>query len=938
MTIQRLWTFLPPLPGQRTASRSITSLTLLLLVVMGLPALSSAQVCPPDGDVDRNGSVTAADALLAFQQALGLAQLTACQRTIANVFPQPNAPDASITASDALCIFQKALSLPSCLDTLPSTNLPPVADAGFDQFVFGNEIVTLTGSGSDADGTIVRYRWVQTSGPPVVLSGADTPTASFTAPEVAFENLLEELEFQLTVTDDDGASDTAVVLVVVFFGSATNEPPTANAGFDQTVSEGTLVTLSGSATDSDGLIIAYTWLQTSGTPVELMGGDTPNPGFFAPEVDSDEELVFELAVFDDEFGFAADTVTITVLNAVSNTPPVADAGRDQTVDEDTSVMLSGSGSDSDGTIVGYRWTQMSGTSVMLTGANTRTASFTAPDVDSDEDLVFQLTVTDDRGASGTDSLRVTVRAAPAAAGLRAELFHNPAPGKPNYVMAGDNASLQYWTEPDGRVSQAVYESADGAHRVRVFYDEETELPQAVLDEVSGNWLSIREYGTNRIDFWAFDSDGNYQDGFAVYAEDGEYYMGETVGVPAHEGREITGDLLPSPSSWTGSFTLEGDVEDGLTNIQVLSDEQALFMEGLVPADVSRATAYSPVVAGLSDGRTLRKAMLYGGLGLLGIGVAPLLISGGALIAPAVLIGGTSVWLSEVLPPVVGGIRQQHGCAASDEGICSLVGAHLADPNVGIVATIRNVYDWATEAPERLRDRVNRGGQYLENAASRLSPGDLLNFIFPAAHADPPDSDDAPPFVSGNLLGQALGQGGASVSLTGTIGAGGGFTVTGTGNQGRRVSIRGSVSGTGTVDNGTFDWGSDSGTVPVEFPAGTPYVMCAAPLPTNTCFGGCITYEFVGWITSPDYPYVTYQQRRLATNQPTEIQTRHAFCRQCRSDGTFGTYEPSQPGELPCSGFHQYAQEAWDYTYQDPVVTRSFGCLPQWPNHFCADPY
>ena len=74
------------------------------------------QACQPDGDVDRSGSVTAADALLAFQQALSLADLNACQRSIADVFPQPATPDGTITASDALCIFQKALSLPSCLD------------------------------------------------------------------------------------------------------------------------------------------------------------------------------------------------------------------------------------------------------------------------------------------------------------------------------------------------------------------------------------------------------------------------------------------------------------------------------------------------------------------------------------------------------------------------------------------------------------------------------------------------------------------------------------------------------------------------------------------------------------------------------------------------------------------------------------------------------
>ena len=412
MINQRLRKLLPPVLDRCTACRFILSLS-LMVIIMGLPALSGAQqACLPNGDVDRNGSVTAADALLAFQQALGLAQLTACQRDIADVFPQPVALDGSITASDALCIFQKALSLPSCLDTLPSTNQPPVADAGFEQFVFGNDVVILSGSGSDTDGTIVRYRWMQTSGPTVVLSGADTPNASFTAPEVTLENLVEELEFQLTVTDDDGASDTAVVLVGVIYDPFTNEnePPTANAGFDQTVSENTLVTLSGSGNDPDGFIVGYLWFQLDGTPVELIGWDTPNPSFFAPEVDSDEELVFELTVFDDVLLTpATDTVTITVLNAVSNTPPVADAGRDQTVDANTPVTLSGSGSDSDGTIVSYRWTQTSGTPVALSGANTPTTSFAAPDVDSDEDLVFQLTVTDDSGARANDEVTVTIQ-------------------------------------------------------------------------------------------------------------------------------------------------------------------------------------------------------------------------------------------------------------------------------------------------------------------------------------------------------------------------------------------------------------------------------------------------------------------------------------------------------------------------------------------------
>ena len=308
MTGQRLRKFLALVIGQRAACRSILSLMLLVLIIMGLPALSGAQqACLPNGDVDRNGSVTAADALLAFQQALGLAQLTACQRDIADVFPQPASPDGSITASDALCIFQKALSLPSCLDSASSTNQPPVADAGLEQVVFANEVVTLAGSGSDADGTIVRYRWEQISGPTVVLSGADTPNVSFTAPEVSTN---ETLTFRLTVTDNQGATGSDNVRVMVH---RVNQPPVANAGFDQTVDENTVVFLAGSGTDSDGTIVRYGWTQISSTSVTLTGSETRNTGFTAPETESPVTLTFRFTVTDDEGAIASDDVVVVIL-------------------------------------------------------------------------------------------------------------------------------------------------------------------------------------------------------------------------------------------------------------------------------------------------------------------------------------------------------------------------------------------------------------------------------------------------------------------------------------------------------------------------------------------------------------------------------------------------------------------------------------------------
>ena len=207
MTIQRLWRFLPFVLRQCTACRSVATLILMALVVMGLPALSGAQTCLPDGDVDQSGSVTAQDALLAFQQALSLAQLDACQLIIADVAPLPTDPDGNITALDALCIFQKALGLPSCLD-----NQPPIVNPGPDQSVGAGSVVMLMGSGSDADGEIASYQWAQTGGPTVSLSVTDQALSSFVAPEV---DAAVTLTFRLTVTDDDGATASGEVSVTV---------------------------------------------------------------------------------------------------------------------------------------------------------------------------------------------------------------------------------------------------------------------------------------------------------------------------------------------------------------------------------------------------------------------------------------------------------------------------------------------------------------------------------------------------------------------------------------------------------------------------------------------------------------------------------------------------------------------------------------------------
>ena len=92
-----------------------------------------------------------------------------------------------------------------------------------------------------------------------------------------------------------------------------------------------------------------------------------------------------------------------------NQPPLADAGEAQAVTTGQSVQLDGSASrDPDGSIVSWQWRQASGPTVALEGATAPRASFVAPAVGQPTELVFSLTVTDNRGASGTASTNVLV--------------------------------------------------------------------------------------------------------------------------------------------------------------------------------------------------------------------------------------------------------------------------------------------------------------------------------------------------------------------------------------------------------------------------------------------------------------------------------------------------------------------------------------------------
>lgn len=147
-------------------------------------------------------------------------------------------------------------------------NAPPVADAGSNREVEQGDLVTLDGTDSfDPDGGILTYDWIQTSGTDVTAGwtqDSDGKYRSFIAPAPDLGDE-ENLVFQLTVTDNNGAESLDSVVITVKSPDADNEPPIADAGDVQTGVEGSVITLNGAGSfDPDGTIVSYLWKQTEG--------------------------------------------------------------------------------------------------------------------------------------------------------------------------------------------------------------------------------------------------------------------------------------------------------------------------------------------------------------------------------------------------------------------------------------------------------------------------------------------------------------------------------------------------------------------------------------------------------------------------------------------------------------------------------------------------
>ena len=204
----------------------------------------------------------------------------------------------------------------------------PQARAGIDRTVEEKTQVVLDASASiNPAGGGLTYSWVRLSGPAIEITGADTSSASFIAPDVSEPT---EVNVQLTISDGAQESFDDVTFTVV----PVNEAPVAKIQVKGEPAAGETITLDGSeSTDADGDALTYAWAQTSGPGVALRDATGASPSFVVPELTEDATLTFQLLVTDGKLLSAPATASVQVSAA---------AAMEEELEEDKKGASSGS--------------------------------------------------------------------------------------------------------------------------------------------------------------------------------------------------------------------------------------------------------------------------------------------------------------------------------------------------------------------------------------------------------------------------------------------------------------------------------------------------------------------------------------------------------------------------------------------------------------------
>ncbi len=327
-------------PSVGGCTGSAETFTITVDPVPDVNSVAAQTICAGDNTNAVNFTSSTAGATFAWTNSETGIGLAASGSGSIGAFSGTNAGGSPLTGTIIVTPNANGCSGPTGSFTITVNPLPAVT-AGTDQTVCEGTSVTLNGGGASS------YAWNN--------GGIDG---------VAFVQNPGTLTYTVTGADNNGCINTDQVDVTV------NSLPPVNAGNDQTVCEGTAVTLSGSGAQS------YSWTNGISDGIAF----TPTAG----------TINYTVTGTDANGCVNTDVVSVTVIAA-----PAVYAGADDLVCEGTLVTLSGTGAQT------YAWTNG--------------VSDGVPFAQLPGSVTYTVTGTDVNGCTNTDDVTITVEALPAVA-------------------------------------------------------------------------------------------------------------------------------------------------------------------------------------------------------------------------------------------------------------------------------------------------------------------------------------------------------------------------------------------------------------------------------------------------------------------------------------------------------------------------------------------
>jgi hypothetical protein len=211
------------------------------------------------------------------------------------------------------------------------------------------------------------------------------------------------------VNDQDGEANGIIVDPAMI--AVENLAPVVSVSAPSTVDEGDSITIDASgSSDPEGASLTYTWSQLSGPTVSLPANEEMIV-IQTPQVTADSVVELQVSVSDGGQA-TAETVSFTIVE----TPSVVNAAATISGEEAsgllkigaTATLSAATSTDSEDNPLTYTWTQVSGPSVSLSSTTSATVTFEVPEVSTNTDVVFSVTVSNGIGAeTSTDTAQVS---------------------------------------------------------------------------------------------------------------------------------------------------------------------------------------------------------------------------------------------------------------------------------------------------------------------------------------------------------------------------------------------------------------------------------------------------------------------------------------------------------------------------------------------------